>query len=57
LTLAIDGDPNATRRGGGIYWRVPTSTRRIHLINNTIADNVSPAGSGVFAVGVMETPL
>ena len=34
-----------------MYWLVPSGARGPFLINNTIADNVSANGSGVFADG------
>jgi len=36
--------------GGGIYWLVPPSRGPL-LVNNTLADNDSQAGSGIFADG------
>jgi parallel beta-helix repeat protein len=42
---------NTARRGGGISWLVPSGTRGPLLINNTIADNDSAQGSGIFADG------
>jgi parallel beta-helix repeat protein len=37
--------------GGGIYWLVPQGPIGPRLVNNTIADNDSPQGSGIFADG------
>jgi Right handed beta helix region len=37
--------------GGGIYWLVPSGGRGPLLVNNTLADNDSPAGSGILADG------
>ncbi|HJZ78141.1 MAG TPA: right-handed parallel beta-helix repeat-containing protein [Vicinamibacterales bacterium] len=37
--------------GGGVYWLVPSGARGPQLTNNTLADNDSPVGSGVFADG------
>lgn len=45
----IDG--NSAGCGGGVYWLVPASARGPNLVNNTIANNFSPEGSGVFADG------
>ncbi len=42
---------NEAQSGGGIYWSIPTSVPGILVVNNTIADNASIAGSGVFADG------
>jgi len=42
---------NQAGSGGGIYWLIPASSRGLLLVNNTIADNSSPSGSGVFADG------
>ena len=42
---------NSAGCGGGISWLVPSSARGPLLVNNTIADNDSPMGSGIFAVG------
>jgi nitrous oxidase accessory protein NosD len=37
--------------GGGLYWLVPSGARGPLVVNNTLADNDSPAGSGIFADG------
>ncbi len=37
--------------GGGISWLVPSGARGPLLVNNTIADNISQQGSGIFADG------
>ena len=42
---------NSAGCGGGIYWLVPSGDRGPLLVNNTIADNNSPQGSGIFADG------
>ncbi len=42
---------NHAAHGGGIAWVVPSSTRGIRLVNNTIAANDSPDGSGIRAEG------
>jgi parallel beta-helix repeat protein len=42
---------NHASSGGGVYWLVPSGARGPRLVNNTIAANDSPSGSGVFADG------
>ena len=42
---------NQAASGGGIYWLVPADARGPVLVNNTIAGNHSPSGSGIFADG------
>ncbi len=42
---------HATGAGGGIYWTVPLGPRGPVLVNNTIAENDSALGSGIFADG------
>src|SRR5262249_1945988 len=42
---------NSAAVGGGVYWLVPSGARGPFLINNTIASNSSPQGSGIFADG------
>ena len=42
---------NAAGCGGGIFWLVPAGARGLLLVNNTIADNDSAQGSGIFADG------
>jgi hypothetical protein len=42
---------NSAATGGGIYWLVPSGNRGPLLVNNTIADNNSLQGSGIFADG------
>ena len=42
---------NSADEGGGIYWLVPSGARGPLVVNNTIADNDSGRGSGVFADG------
>ncbi len=37
--------------GGGISWLVPSGDRGPLLVNNTLADNDSPVGSGILADG------
>lgn len=37
--------------GGGIFWLVPSGARGPVLVNNTIVDNDSLQGSGIFADG------
>lgn len=44
-------DNFAFSSGGGIYWLVPLGTRGPRLVNNTIAGNDSPTGSGILADG------
>ena len=41
----------ATTEGGGIYWGVPSGQTGPVVVNNTIVNNTSPKGSGVFADG------
>lgn len=41
----------SSSEGGGVYWLVPSGSRGPYLVNNTIANNVAAAGSGVFADG------
>jgi hypothetical protein len=40
---------NTAGTGGGVYWLVPSGARGPFLVNNTIADNASSQGSGIFA--------
>jgi hypothetical protein len=40
---------NSANCGGGIYWGVGSGDRGPLLVNNTIADNDSTQGSGIFA--------
>jgi parallel beta-helix repeat protein len=42
---------NSAGCGGGISWGVPSGFRGPLLVNNTIADNDSAQGSGIFADG------
>ncbi len=42
---------NNAGRGGGIFWGVPSGNRGPLLVNNTIAENDSPQGSGIYAAG------
>jgi len=42
---------SATSSGGGVYWGVPNGQPGPKLVNNTIANNTSPQGSGVYAGG------
>jgi serine protease len=42
---------NAAGCGGGVFWLVPSGARGPLLVNNTIADNDSAQGSGIFADG------
>ena len=42
---------NAAGKGGGIFWLVPAAGGPL-LVNNTIADNNSLNGSGIWAEGV-----
>jgi len=42
---------NSAGSGGGIYWLVPSGNRGPLLVNNTIADNDSLQGSGLYADG------
>jgi len=42
---------NTAGCGGGIFWLVPFGALGPLLVNNTIADNDSPQGSGIFADG------
>lgn len=42
---------NSASTGGGVYWLVPSGAQGPLLVNNTIADNDSAQGSGVFADG------
>lgn len=45
---------NVATEGGGLYWGVPSSARGPRLVNNTIAGNHSPMGSGILAAGFHE---
>jgi hypothetical protein len=45
---------NVALEGGGLYWLVPSGARGPRLVNNTIANNHSPMGSGVLAAGFQE---
>jgi parallel beta-helix repeat protein len=42
---------NRAGKGGGISWLTPSGTRGPYLVNNTIIDNDSAQGSGVYADG------
>ncbi|WP_026362143.1 PKD domain-containing protein [Geopsychrobacter electrodiphilus] len=42
---------NTAGSGGGIHWLVPSGNRGPLLVNNTIADNDSLQGSGIYADG------
>jgi len=42
---------NSAGCGGGIHWGIPLGERGPLLVNNTIADNDSPQGSGIHADG------
>ncbi len=42
---------HASSSGGGVYWGVPAGTRGPVLVNNTIAENDSVQGAGIFAAG------
>jgi hypothetical protein len=42
---------NTAGTGGGVSWLVPSGARGPFLINNTISENDSAQGSGVFADG------
>ncbi len=42
---------NVADEGGGIEWLVPSGDRGPRLVNNTIAFNDAPTGSGLFADG------
>jgi serine protease len=46
----IARDSRGFGRGGGVFWMLP-SVRGPLLLNNTIVDNDSPTGSGIFADG------
>jgi hypothetical protein len=49
---------NSASQGAGLYWLVPLGNRGPLLLNNTIANNDSQQGSGVFAGGFdFETEL
>ncbi len=37
--------------GGGVFWLVPSGARGPLLVNNTLADNDAPVGSGLLADG------
>jgi len=52
--LIIDNNAGC---GGGIYWAVPSGNLGPLLVNNTIANNDSPSGSGIFAGGYDENVL
>jgi serine protease len=41
-------------RGGGVYWQIATTGKDPVVVNNTIADNDAPDGSGIFALGSVE---
>lgn len=41
----------ASGGGGGIYSTVPGGARGPYIINNTFADNLSPAGSAIYSDG------
>ena len=45
---------NVAAEGGGLSWLVPSGARGPRLVNNTIANNHSPMGSGVLAAGFQE---
>lgn len=45
---------NVAAEGGGLAWLVPSGARGPRLVNNTIANNHSPMGSGVHAAGFQE---
>jgi len=45
---------NVAIEGGGLYWLVPYGARGPRLVNNTIANNHSPTGSGILAAGFQE---
>ncbi len=45
---------NSAFEGGGIAWLVPFNTPDPRIVNNTIANNDSPNGSGIFANGFDE---
>lgn len=47
----------ASSKGGGVYWLVPLGDRGAIVVNNTIAANDSPSGSGVFADGFDRTAV
>jgi Right handed beta helix region len=40
---------NTAGCGGGVYWAIPSGSPGPQLVNNTIVDNDSPTGAGVFA--------
>lgn len=42
---------NMAPEGGGIYMLVPASGREVRMVNNTIVDNGSAQGSGLFSIG------
>jgi parallel beta-helix repeat protein len=42
---------NRAETAGGIFWLVPDGATGPRLVNNTIADNDSPTGSGILADG------
>src|SRR5205823_11284997 len=42
---------NSAAQGGGIYWSIPGGGLGLNLLNNTIADNPAPQGSGIWAGG------
>lgn len=42
---------NSAGCGGGLAWLVPSGSTGPLLVNNTIADNTSPSGSGIYADG------
>ena len=44
---------STSRQGGGIYLSPPDSRRGVLMVNNTIADNQSPSGSGLMLDGFM----
>jgi len=45
---------NVAGEGGGLAWLVPSGARGPRLVNNTIANNHSPMGSGILAAGFQD---